>query len=933
MEEEYINFGDEQILKSDFLKALNDAKSYSSTQPWSAARRGAFDAVAELAANRGILSTRKYINPETGESMYYATFGGTPFDINTYDKNTRRGWQDYVNFVGKVAESLPTKKSIDEKKKKEEEERLAKLPTFDNEAFKNLLIKDITTGTFGGTKFDINEWNKLDDVRDEKGAVGTSERKRILAQHLRNIDRDFKAEDYNWKDSPFKDADDFKSRIATAVEALESPETNDDVPALRNLGLNYEKMFNNRTGEIYGQDEAGNPITYGAYYRGLQEAKNAKAKQAIAEKQAKIRAYNANLIGGLTFHGKGLTGSSLSPENSNLKYLNQLAAKDSWSGDELSQLVGVFKLAQRNNALENLSKEELATFGPKLGSNPNRFKKIRGLNGIYWDSSTNQIAKPYARGQQNSGVNFQNILDQNNPEKLKEKQKEQAAKNMNTPISQMTEWSPEMKKEMEAIGWDIASIIDPEAFSGSAMALYASHLRDEANPNRSTLEKWLDRGTAALGGIQGVGDLLVTGKLGYRLYQLGKSMGSVSKFAGMLGAGFGAIGAYEARDSIMKLSNPSSLTPQDIENISYGFMGLIGLKSFAKARNKQTIGKQANPTVAEHNITVNDKNGTHVIKVDETTAKEINNSYKFGRNNKNKSDAKTFNHEKVKKAVEEYNKNPENTKKIDLESASIQSSSKFGITTEKPVKTKYVRDPNTPEYAPVGTKYWFDPLFHPGYIPQGNNKFSWMLGGWQRKAWENAVPEQSSKGLWQRTKEFLNPEPIPIQSKSKETPKTTETPKLETNTPKVTENKSSLDVELYNKNRKYEDNILNTPNRSGRSKVLQKGDSQSAILADGNNYKFVYSYDGEALVTLNGKPVVNPVKVKSQEEAKEIFSNFVKSINDKLKVNNQSMFVRRFSKKYLDSIRELKRKGFFRKHGGTLTLDETIENFLKNNNI
>jgi len=38
-------------------------------------------------------------------------------------------------------------------------------------------------------------------------------------------------------------------------------------------------------------------------------------------------------------------------------------------------------------------------------------------------------------------------------------------------------------------------------------------------------------------------------------------MGSVSKFAGMLGAGFGAIGAYEAKDSIMKLSNPSSLTP------------------------------------------------------------------------------------------------------------------------------------------------------------------------------------------------------------------------------------------------------------------------------------------------------------------------------------------------------------------------------------
>ena len=119
MEEEYINFGDEQISKQDLLKAIGDYKAYSSTQPWSAARRGAFDSVIELALNRGILGTRKYTNPDTGESMYYATFGGDPFDINTYDKNTRRGWQDAAGFIGKLAESLPTKKSIEEKKKKQ----------------------------------------------------------------------------------------------------------------------------------------------------------------------------------------------------------------------------------------------------------------------------------------------------------------------------------------------------------------------------------------------------------------------------------------------------------------------------------------------------------------------------------------------------------------------------------------------------------------------------------------------------------------------------------------------------------------------------------------------------------------------------------------------------------------------------------------------
>jgi len=72
---------------------------------------------------------------------------------------------------------------------------------------------------------------------------------------------------------------------------------------------------------------------------------------------------------------------------------------------------------------------------------------------------------------------------------------------MNTAFKDMKEVTPEMKKELYALAWDTASLFDPEAFSGSAMALYASHLRDEANPNRSTLEKWLDRGTAALGGI------------------------------------------------------------------------------------------------------------------------------------------------------------------------------------------------------------------------------------------------------------------------------------------------------------------------------------------------------------------------------------------------------------------------------------------------
>ena len=470
MEEEYINFGDEQVSKQDLLKAIGDYKAYSSTQPWSAARRGAFDSVIELALNRGILGTRKYTNPDTGESMYYTTFGGDPFDINTYDKNTRRGWQDAAGFIGKLAESLPTKKSIEEKKKKEEEERIAKLPTFDSNSFLSTLYKNISDKEFGGQAFDgktfdMNRWNTLDDVRDEKtGAVGTDKRKEALAKYLEDIDKNFNAEEYNWKDSPFKDADDFKSRLEEAVRALRSKDLNDDTPALNKLGINYKDWFNNRTGEVYTTDEQGNPITYGTYYRGLQNQKDAKIQAANAKAEAARKAYNANLIGGLRWYGKGLTGSPLSPENSNLDYLNQLAAKDSWDGDELSQLVGTFKLAQRNNALENLSKEELATFG-RFGSNPNRFKKIRGLKGIYWDSQLNQIAKPYARGQQNSGVNFQDILDQNNPDLIakQNQQKQEELKNKNLQHKWGEGLTDDMKADLTALGLDAVS-------AGSAFA-------------------------------------------------------------------------------------------------------------------------------------------------------------------------------------------------------------------------------------------------------------------------------------------------------------------------------------------------------------------------------------------------------------------------------------------------------------------------------
>jgi hypothetical protein len=49
----------------------------------------------------------------------------------------------------------------------------------------------------------------------------------------------------------------------------------------------------------------------------------------------------------------------------------------------------------KNGGLQNLSKEELAKFGPRYTGTPNRLKKLPGLEGIYYDSIANRLIQPF----------------------------------------------------------------------------------------------------------------------------------------------------------------------------------------------------------------------------------------------------------------------------------------------------------------------------------------------------------------------------------------------------------------------------------------------------------------------------------------------------------------------------------------------------------
>ena len=75
-------------------------------------------------------------------------------------------------------------------------------------------------------------------------------------------------------------------------------------------------------------------------------------------------------------------------------------------------------------------------------------------------------------------------------------------------------------------------------------------------------------------------------------------------------------------------------------------------------------------------------------------------------------------------------------------------------------------------------------------------------------------------------------------------------------------------------------------------------------------------------------------RVHDQLEIKKVVSDIIKNYNNS--IGRSSASVKRFSKEYIESLKELRRKGYLFKQGGTINnphIDNVIEDFIKNNNI
>lgn len=566
----YIPYGQDEISQQDLMTSLADGvESYLGSKRW--ARKDKYRQ-AWLTAYQDIIN-HGLTGASNESGVWTINHGQDPINLNNMSNTEREMYQDAAYYIQqKMAQMTPRKK--EEEKKKEDLEKFG--------SFKDNLMKRILNGRYGGEGnqalfLDPEQGWDAQDARGADGLRGTKNRKVAMIAELEAYKKDLDNQDlnYNFEGTAFKDKADLQTKIQTAIDALKNTpnDESDDLPAFSALGLPYRAFFNNGGNDPYTKgDYTG---TYSGYNEYLAEQNKAKQKT----EQEKLKQQRANQWKSFrSWDFSKLAGRPLTSEESNSTYLDNLFAKGKWTADEQSQIVSAFKLAEQNNQLVGLSKEELAKL-PSTWKNRGKYlKRINGLNTpFYYDTLSKQF-KLFNNGDLNTKTSFQEILDKNNPEKKKE-QEDLTKKMAQDKYLANTEWTPDKTRELIGIAADVASVVDPEPISAAGLALSGTGLRtwnrifDEDGFTLSDAgHTLLDTGLSALGAIPIVGDAALSARI----------LGKLQKASGWLGAIFAAGSVPQAAKAAWnKVINGQDMTVDDWRAIGNVIMG------FTQARRMQ----------------------------------------------------------------------------------------------------------------------------------------------------------------------------------------------------------------------------------------------------------------------------------------------------------------------------------------------------------
>ena len=685
----YLNYGNDQIDQQAFLNnAANDLENYLSNQPWSAKRKDLFRKAYVDIMNQGVTGA------SNTSGQWQITYNGDSINLDSKSKKEREMYGEAAYYIQQQMSKIPTKQN--EEKQAEEEKK--ELPLFDNNFFTSGLQDYIGNNMFGGRNWSTtDDWNIL-DKRGENGLRGTSVRSKKLAEMLQNYSNTLEEGKYNFEGSPFKDLTDFKSRINNAISALNNDDPNDDRDALNAIGLRASDFLYDGSGDV--ADTEGH--TYGQLAQAIQAQNeaDAKAKEAQeftqAEANRKANSGVLNFIGGI--HG---TDARTNPQ-AYAEYISKNLGVGQQGFNEMNKAVqGLIEKGYNNGkggGLTNAEKRQLGNFlyyirqnnpnyqnsnisdedwaelntHKNLGST-NRAGYVRlpwevGGRYTYADDKGNiYFLKPQNQAKI-AGPAFNRSAAYNNYKNnflkgtsaMNTQEREKYLKSSKDGLTS-AEW-----EELASIGFDIASIVDPEMISSAGLALTGSGLRHHAAASQpggmSTSDKWwqaADYGLSILGSIPVLGDAALAARAVNNLKKAIVPLGIV-----MAGANV----PQAAKAAYNKVVNGQDLTIQDWRAIGAVLTAAVGVgRGRQMAKRAEALQKTAGKATTKEKIgTIKTSEGE--IKVSEQTAKELKKSFqKAGNDNTKKTEALRNNTEVQTKAKEQG---------VDLSKAEIKADSK-----------------------------------------------------------------------------------------------------------------------------------------------------------------------------------------------------------------------------------------------------------------
>lgn len=911
---QYLNYGDQQIEQQAFLdKAKKEVYDYVRKQPWSTKRKERFMSAYSDIMTRGVLGAS--VDNKTG--LYKIQVGGDVMNISPDDQKI---YGDAAAYLQEQMASLPTKASLEEEAKKKAEEEKAKLPIFDNEYFKTNFINHLSKNEFGGSKqFDTqNDWNGL-DKRDEKtGLRGREERTRILAKNLQSYADSLDETKLNFEGSPFENLQDFKDRINKAVYALtETPDNiDDDNESLRRLGIRASDWFNNGSGDPSGQyvdlgDGTKRELTYGELAQRNQEQE--KEKLAAQKKAAYDNTLFINRVTNPKMQGRNPVElkEKYKDSNSLLTALQGYAQQDirSLTPDEISEVHGAYRnLANAPIDSKLLSQLQNSSSGLYKNSAPNRFRKINGIDNLVWDSVAQQVIQINNRQQQQALQNqptdlFKGVQTQQDNEK----------EYLNSKIPGITnaEW-----KELSAIGLDIASILNPEAITGSGMALGAAALRhsakNDSNPDWSLGDyvwQGLDYLTGALGGIQVAGDLVLSAKT---MATASKAIPILRKMA-RFGAWTDLYQSYpDLKEATRKITSGEELTVKDWRAIGQGIRGLVshGRLNRGNRAERRVLEKSGQNVTPENISSLRGKVQNYSQKLGFTRTKPTNTSeisiVKATVNGKDSeieisSNAKARIQEKVQKAGNNTEARNKAVKEVLESEGKIKASDKVEVEAPSSIWDGRFR-PNW-----IGTSR---NLFGTKQVSsqQGNDVFNDYISG-NRSYWDRYKYGSNTelKGIYNRLN--INNSQLNNNQTSKpseEAPKASETSKTTETKPLTSKEIKELRENIKEFN-KYTEGTAKHSGNYLSEEPFKAGDFDFEVS------KFPNSSAGNIDISFNGK-VMKSISFDNQKDMMKKVANFLKE-NRKLK-DASGTFIKKFNAEKMGEIlKQLKAKGVFKQGG------------------